>query len=223
MKELFKSTYGPINIEVIPNAIDASWLQPKESDIIENNKTKDGVSIFYHGRLAPEKGVDLLLKAFYNVINERSQIKSYVMLYIAGWGPQKRFLEKMCKDLGIDKNVIFLGHLEQSQIKSYLGSVDAAIYPSIHDAFNIAVLEAFSSVNGPVFYSCNIGINDFVKKAGNTFFTFTPSINELSDVIEFILDKKYDSTIHIKQKEFAEKFTWNKVAKNYIDIYNQMA
>lgn len=218
MKNLFQSQYNIKNLVVIPNGIDPSWLSDTNINKDIKNKNQETLSLFYHGRLAPEKGVDILIKSVYRLIREYDK---NIILYIAGQGPLSKYLKKLCVELGIEKNVIFLGQLPPRILKSYLCSVDAAVYPSMHEAFSLAVLEAFCTVKGPVIYSNNTGINDFVLKEGFNFYTFEPSIEGVSNSIKMIIDKRYDEKIFCKQKEFACKYTWDNIVNEYVKIYEK--
>jgi len=215
MSNLVRSKYGVKNNVVIPNAIDDFWFD-------ESNKTNielDGdPAFFYHGRLAPEKGVDLLIKGFAKAISKDSKAK----LYISGDGPQRKQLEKMCVEFGVQKRVIFLGYIDLDQLKSYLSSVDAAIYPSIYEPFSLAILEAFSSVNGPVYYSSFAGIHDFVKRDGYDLNVFDPTIDNLTKIIKDIIEGNHDTQIAKQQKEFARRFTWDKIIDQYIRVYDNV-
>ncbi len=219
MKKLFNSPYNSTNIRIIPNGIDASWFIPEDKYYYLEEK-KD-ISIFYHGRLSPEKGIDILLKAFHNVLKDYGYIKQSVMLYIAGDGSQEKYLKKLVVDLNIKENVTFLGCIPHRDLKSYLQSVDACIYPSIYEPFSLSILEAFSTVNGPVMYSDKSGINDFVEQDGYKFYVFEPTLEGTSNTIRCIIDKTYDSTIQDQQKEFASRYTWDKVAQQYIELYSE--
>ncbi|KKG30878.1 hypothetical protein DU30_13775 [Methanosarcina mazei] len=220
MKELLHSMYNISNLVVIPNGLDNSW--GNENDILDLKNKKNTVNLFYHGRLAPEKGVDLLIKAFsYYSGKEEVQLK----LYLAGPQGDKKYasyLRNLCIELGIDKEVIFLGSLPITKLRLYLNSVDAAIYPSRYEPFSLAILEAFRIVNGPVFYSNKSGINDFVIKEGYKFYTFEPSVEEIVNSIKMLLEKSYDNKILYKQKEFAAMYTWEKIADRYIELYKEM-
>lgn len=218
MNNLFKSRYNIENIIVIPNGIDSSWVNDPNIKLNLKDKSSGTFSLFYHGRLAPEKGVDILIKAMYYIIKEH---KKNIKLYIAGEGPQDKYLKELCTKLGIEENINFLGHIPTSLLKSYLRSVDAMVYPSIYEPFSLAVLEAFSTANGPVIYSNRIGINDFVLKDGFNFHTFEPSIEGITDSIKIIIDKKYDEKISDRQKEFASKYTWDKIVDEYIKVYQK--
>jgi glycosyltransferase involved in cell wall biosynthesis len=224
MKEQFHSSYGSTNFEVIPNGIDSTWIGSEKGmkTINENKMDNKNICLFYHGRLAPEKGVDLLLKAFSKVLGEYISSKPMVVLHIAGDGPQKDYLKKLVQTLKIDNNVIFLGKISKSNLKSYLYTADASIYPSTYEPFSLAVLEAFAVSNGPVMYASNMGINDFVKHDGYKFYTFTPTIEGISNAIRLIISKTYTPNICCKQKEFASKYTWDKIAQQYIDLYSKM-
>ena len=213
MKSLFETKYKAKNIVVIPNGIDSSWLSSNRS--IKKDE-KDTKYLFYHGRLAPEKGVKMLIKSLSNILKTKDLS---IKLLIAGDGEERDYLENLCNDLKIKNEVTFLGKISQSEIKFYLSMVDAAIYPSLIDAFSLSVLEAFSTVNGPVMYSNKIGINDFVRKDGFEFYTFSPCIEEITNYISMIVENRYDHNIFLKQKEFAGNYTWDKIADEYIKLY----
>lgn len=217
MKDFFVAKYKVKNVVVIPNGIDSSWLSSNKNEL--RQKEENAKYMFYHGRLAPEKGVELLIKAFHRILKTTN---TSLKLFIAGNGKQRSYLEKLCSDLKIEKNVTFLGNLSQTEIKSYLSMVDIAIYPSLLDGFSLSVLEAFTTVNGPVLYSNKIGINDFVRKNGFQFYTFNPSIEEIESMILKILKNNYDQKIFIRQKEFASHYTWDRIADEYIKVYQDL-
>ena len=210
ISKLMRSEYGVKNDIVIPYGLDDFWFEEGGGIELEGEPT-----IFYHGRLAPEKGVDLLIKGFAEATKEYPKAR----LYIGGTGPWSKYLKNLCKRLKIERKVIFLGWVKP---KSYLSSVDAAIYPSIYDPFPVAFLEAFSSVNGPVYYSSFAGTNDAVIKAGYSFNVFEPNVENITRIIKDIIEGNYDKEISKKQKEFARRYTHDNVADYYIKIYNSM-
>ena len=215
MSNLVISEYGVKNSVVIPNGVDDFWFE--ESDI-PNIKLDGDPNLFYHGRLSPEKGVDLLIKGFAEVISENSKAK----LYVSGEGSQREQLEKLCAKLGIQKNVIFLGYTTLNDLESYLKNTNAAIYPSIYEPFSLAILEAFSSVNGPVYFSKQAGINDFVLRNEYNLNAFEPTVENISKIIKNVIDRNYDKRVVKQQKEFAKRYTWDKVIKQYIKVYKEI-
>jgi glycosyltransferase involved in cell wall biosynthesis len=215
MSELVRSRYGVKNDAVIPNGIDGFWFEESDETNIELNG--DPV-FFYHGRLSPEKGVDLLMKGFSKAIEGSSKAR----LYIAADGPQQKYLEDLCRNLRIEKNVMFLGYIKQKYIKTYLSNVDAAIYPSRYDSFSLAILEAFSSAKYPVYFSKLAGIYDFVVRDGYDLCVFEPTVDHISKIVEDVINGNYDLHMIKRQKEFVKRYTWNCVFNNYMKIYDDI-
>jgi len=212
LSNLARSKYGVKNIVVIPNGIDDFWFEKSN----ETNIALDEKPVFfYHGRLSPEKGVDLLLKGFSKAIGNNLDAK----LYIAAGGSQQEYLEKLCRNLGIEKNVMFLGHIGQKDIKSYLSNVDAAIYPSRYDSFSLVILEAFGSANCPVYFSKQAGIHDFVLRDEYNLNVFEPTVENISKIIKEIVEGNYDRQVVEQQKEFARRYAWHRVIDQYIELY----
>ena len=88
--------------------------------------------------------------------------------------------------------------------------------------FSLAILEAFSSVNGPVYYSSHAGINDAVIRAGYSFNVFEPNVENITKIIKDIIEGNYGKKRSKKQKEFARRYTHNNIANLYIKIYDSM-
>lgn len=215
MSNLVKSKYGLKNDIVIPNGIDDFWFD--ESD--KTNIELDGEpNLFYHGRLSPEKGADLLLKGFSKAIGNNS----YAKLYIAADGLQREYLKILCTKLGIEKNVMFLGYIGQKDVKTYLSKVDVAIYPSRFDSFSLVILEAFSSANCPVYFSKQAGIYDFVSRDGYDLNAFEPTVENIYKIVKNLIDGNYDKGIVKQQKEFARRYSWDRVINQYVGLYSQI-
>ncbi|AKB17614.1 glycosyltransferase family 4 protein [Methanosarcina sp. WWM596] len=217
LNDIIKKKYRVKNSIVIPNGIDNFWFYPlNDCNLSELNHivTDDNFKIFFHGRLAPEKGIDLLIKAVSKFLKDKPK----TVLYIAGEGEYKKGLIKLCEKLKIKDHVIFLGNLNRLDIKFILKNVDLAIYPSRFDTFCLAVMEAFACSNCPVCFSKNAGIYDFVVADGYQLKSFEPNVD---DIVE-ILNSQYtgtDENLVTMQKKFAERYTWNHIIEKYVNLY----
>lgn len=213
--------YGVSKSVVIPNAIGNEWFDDASCFEIPDsiNEKKSIASIFYHGRLSWEKGIDLLIEA---LSSEKLNKKYY--LYIAGDGPQKKELEKMCIEKEIQQYVFFLGTINVVEIKSYLKDVDIAIYPSRFDNFPLAVLEALVVADCPVYFSKNIGICDFIQKESYSLNTFELSIESIVGILNDLnLFNESDKEKMVNnQRKFAKQYTWDEVIFKYINVYNTL-
>lgn len=218
LDETLKSKYGVKNSVVIPNGLDDYWFEPLQKSTYSDLTNKNNFNVFYHGRLSSEKGLDLLI----NAVGIYAKKNQNTVLHIAGDGPHKKYLQKLCYDLKISKNVVFMGSINKEAIKYYLKNVDVAIYPSRFDNFPLAMIEALACANCPVFFSKNAGLYDFVVKDGYKLNFFKPSIENIIEILDSYLN--YDNVIN-PQISFAKKYTWDIVFDKYLslyaDIYNE--
>ena len=216
-KNLVLNKYGVTNAIVIPNGVEDYWYS---SDYTPLPKNEGVTEIFYHGRLSAEKGVDILIKGFDKFLRGEKVHKA--LLYIAGDGPQKKFLEMMIQDLKLNQNVILLGNLDKSIIKGYLKKVDVAIYPSVWDNFPLSYIEAFASANCPVYFSKKAGIYDFVIRSKKQLYGFEPNIDTICKIISNVHKKEFNMEVLEQQKNFAIACNWDSVINDYIDVYSQI-
>ena len=132
-------------ITVIPNAIDPEVykgtskfenLENLKSSLGFHNREKVLISI---GRLSKEKGHEIALKAFSNVIKEMPECR----LVILGNGPEETRLKTMATNLGISDKVLFLGF--QPNVVDYLNISDICLLTSFTEGLPTVILEAFMS------------------------------------------------------------------------------
>ncbi len=91
----------------------------------------------YIGRLAPEKRVDALLRAF-----ERLPRGLDALLLIGGDGWKRRSLVELAAELGVSDRVRFTGWT--SDPRSFLAACDVVVLPSLVEGFPLALMEALA-------------------------------------------------------------------------------
>lgn len=163
------------NIEIIPNGLDLSEyanLPVVGSFRRKFNLDNDEKLVLYLGRINKIKGVDLLVRAFANIVEKLGNVK----LVIAG--PDDGYLsevEALIKVLKITDKVLVIGPLYgKDKLAAY---VDADVYvlPSRYEIFGMTVLESVAC-GTPVIISDACGVDDYfsdrvsiVVKTGSTF------------------------------------------------------
>jgi glycosyltransferase involved in cell wall biosynthesis len=91
------------------------------------------------GRLAPEKGVDIFLRAASEVLREYPTTE----FIVAGDGPDRRELEQLRTTLGLDGKVSLPG--QQSDMPGFYASIDLLVSASRKEGLPIALLEGMAS------------------------------------------------------------------------------
>jgi glycosyltransferase involved in cell wall biosynthesis len=96
-------------------------------------------TVGFAGRLAPEKGADVLLRAMRCVIGRVPDAR----LVVAGEGPESRSLRMLAADLGIGDRTRFLGHLAPPDLDAAFAAAWVQALPSVWDEpFGLVALEA---------------------------------------------------------------------------------
>ena len=129
--EYLEMDWNPKKTVAIPNGISDRWFIEKKG----KGSSHGTLHLGYIGRLATEKGVDLLLRAIADV--------DHVTLDIVGNGPEKHMLKKQTQRLGIEHRVRFLGRTDD--VAHVYRVIDALVLPSrTNDPFGLVVAEAMA-------------------------------------------------------------------------------
>lgn len=151
------------------------------------------------GRLSPEKGQDILLKAF-------ALIDCNWLLYILGEGEMRGKLEALAQHLGIESRVKFWGN--QKDIAYYLSKSKIFVLPSHTENFPMALLEAMSIGLPCVVTDCMAwrASDDFIRDGENGIKVPVDNPQALAEGLKRLIEsdqlqKKYSSeSLKIREK-----------------------
>jgi glycosyltransferase involved in cell wall biosynthesis len=93
------------------------------------------------GRLLHWKGFELGLRAFAR-FQARVPDAEY---WLIGDGPEQQPLERLSRELGVEKKVVFFGKLPRNQVLEKLAACDVLLFPSLHDSGGWVTLEAMAA------------------------------------------------------------------------------
>jgi glycosyltransferase involved in cell wall biosynthesis len=116
---------------VIYNGLEVPSVPPKPLPF-------DPPKLLCLGRLIPEKGFDLALKAFALIADCFPRAR----LVIAGDGPARSFLENQVAELGLRHSVEFVGWVPPEKVPSLLNAATVVIMPSHREGLPSVALEA---------------------------------------------------------------------------------
>ncbi len=120
-------------IAIVPNAIDTERFSPGPSAF--RQRYPDKLIMTYMGRIAPEKGLDELLKVFMRLALPQTQ------LVMVGDGSQKQLLQSLYSEV---PNLVWTGFLGEAERLDVLRGSDIFILPSQVEGLSIALLEAMA-------------------------------------------------------------------------------
>ena len=120
-------------IEIVPNGVDLDVFRPGEGWPAHSGY------VLFAGRLVPQKGVDVLIRAF-AVLLHRLDAK----LVVAGDGPLELYLERLVKYSGIPDKVSFRHWQSGANLVELFQHAAAVAVPSLYEPFGIVALEAMA-------------------------------------------------------------------------------
>lgn len=146
-------------IRVIPNGVEfLAWdrekAQPRRADF---GLADEDVVLIYTGRLAAEKNLVFLLRAFNGV----SQAYPRARLLVVGGGPERANLEATAADLGLQERVRFTGVLPYEQIPGVLRLADTFVTASVTEVHPLSIIEAMGA-GLPVLGVASPGVSDTI-------------------------------------------------------------
>lgn len=135
LKNHGKVYYVPgVGIDKSKYQTDLQILKEKREEL---QLSEDDVAVISMGDLIERKNYPILIEAVAKVKNEKIQY------FICGEGPEKEKLYKQCIDLGIEKQVHFLGY--RTDIKELLHAADIFALSSYQEGLPRSLMEAMAS------------------------------------------------------------------------------
>jgi N-acetyl-alpha-D-glucosaminyl L-malate synthase BshA len=155
------------NIKVIHNFIDFSRFRKTNKDHFRKAIAPDGEKILVHiSNFRKVKRVEDVIHIFERV---SKRIKSKLLLI--GDGPERKYMEELCRNLHLCDEIRFLG--KQEAVEEILAIADLFILPSENESFGLAALEAMAcevpvissnaggipevNIDGVTGYMCEVG------------------------------------------------------------------
>jgi len=140
-EEMEKSWFR-VQHRVISNPIRLDTFQPLSDR--QRLKEKFGFSdftILYAGRLAPEKRVDLIVRAVASLVAEAPAVG----LALLGRGSAEDDLKSLCRSLGLEGRVKFLGFLpDLTTVAEVYNAADVFVIASTAETQSIAAMQAMA-------------------------------------------------------------------------------
>ena len=209
-------------ISVIPTGLDLDKFDISQTsdEIKEEIKAKYNISsedtlFTYVGRIAQEKSVDMVIKAF-KVIKDKN-IKA--KLLIVGDGPDLDNLKKLVKKLELEDYVFFEGIVPSDHVPRYYHTADAFISASTTETQGLTYIEALAS--GLAIFARKDEVLEDLVIEGETGFYFDDE-NDLADkIIIFSADKNIKKNVFNSALEKSKEYSLESYYNNIIACYRE--
>jgi glycosyltransferase involved in cell wall biosynthesis len=179
--------------------------------------------ILYVGRLELKKNTPGLVQAF-GILKKNSNLKSQisnlklVLVGQPGFGFEK-IAEAMIEN-DLHDEVILPGWIDQKDLPFLINGAELFVFPSFYEGFGIPVLEA-ASCGTPVVAS---DIEPIRETAGEAVYFVDPWKPEdiASGILRVLDDQSLREELKIRGLAQVEKFSWEKCARETLEVIQQL-
>lgn len=200
--------HGISRISLIPNLVEEAMFE----SLLHKN-ANESFTFFALGRMVPQKGIDILLKAF-------STLKTEAALRIGGDGEYVHTYKNLASKLQIEDKIEWLGELDRKQALHEFQHCDAFVLPSRHESMGVVFAEAMAC-GKPVIGTICGGPEEFINESNGYL---------IDPENEYLLSKSMKNMIQnydrfdaedIRQ-QCADRFSSEVICRKIMDVYQKV-
>lgn len=208
-------------IKVIYEGIDKQFRIIDDQHALDDLKKKYHLEkpfLFYTGVWRNHKNLVGLIKAF-KIVKEKYELD--IDLVLGGkedpYYPQVR---QTWEKLGLKKNIIPVGFIDQKELPIFYNAASAFIIPSFYEGFGLIGLEAFAC-GTPVISSNRTSLPEILGPAAVYFDPYDPQ--DIAEKINLVFsDKKMYNELREKGIEQIKRYDWNSMGRDTLDLYKNI-
>jgi len=206
MRDYYAPRSGQMPI-IIPNPMSSEL-----PEVSRDRKPSTNGTFFTVGRLAPEKRIDLLLRAFAKVCTHNE-----ARLVILGEGPLRPDLERVAEDLGISDRVNMPGRIKDPW--DCPAAADIFVLSSEFEGFPNALVEAMACGLAVISFDCPAGPREIISDGVDGILVPPLDVEALAEKMEMLFrDREKRLALGLKATEVRERFA----VENIMDRWEQV-
>jgi glycosyltransferase involved in cell wall biosynthesis len=196
-------------IVVTKEGVDDRLLQP-----IPNKKLTQPKVLFYLGSLYPHKNVKLVVDAL-------TDLPEYELWIVGTRNVFQARLKKYVQQVGVDKQVKFLGYLTDDQLTEIYSQIFALVQPSFSEGFGLTGVEAMA-MEVPVLAS-DIPIFREIYQHGVVYFD-PQSVASFQEAVHNLAGKTAAQRQNLISAavKIAKKYSWDTMAEQTVAVYKHL-
>lgn len=213
--------YPEDKIHVIYPAVDSSKYRRTEgAKVLESlGISQDERIVLYVGSEEGRKNLSLLIRALAKLRDRLSNIR-LVKVGNPSYRRGRKELLGLIKMLGLEREVIFAGYVDEDELPAWYNAADLFVYPSLYEGFGLPPLEAMAC-GCPVITSNTSSLPEVVGDAG--IMVDPHDVDALADAMERVLtDESLREDMRRRGLERAKRFSWQRSAREMWDIYEEV-
>ena len=169
--------------------------------------------LLFVGRLATEKGLDMLVDAFTLI----QALRPGTRLLLVGRGPFEGGLKDRFENLGLSEFVIFTGAVPYEDIPDYYAAADLFVFPSTTETQGLVIIEAMAA-GLPVVAVRAPGSIDVLNKGGGILTDNKPAALAWG-VVGVLADSEKQMELKEQGQRAVERYSISDTTERMLDAY----
>jgi L-malate glycosyltransferase len=216
LKQRAEATFGITRpIDVVYNFVDTKVFAPRRKTALRLGPPETRV-LMHASNFRPVKNIPTVIHVFAEV---RKRVAS--KLVMVGDGPEKAPAEQLVRELGLERDVLFLGN--QDYMQELLPLADVFLLPSSSESFGLVALEAMSA-EVPVVASTAGGLPEVVEH-GVTGYLHDPQhvAGFVTSVLRLLQNEPLRRTMGRRARAVARaRFSPEEMVGRYMRVYESL-
>ena len=131
-------------------------------------------------------------------------------------------IQALCRDLGLDDLVLFLGKRDQATLPYYYSAADVLIMPSHYESFGMVALEAMAC--GTPVVASQVGGLAFLVQDGVTGYVVPDDNPELlaERLTRLLRDPQLRARLGFQAAEYARQYAWENIVERLANVYSEV-
>jgi D-inositol-3-phosphate glycosyltransferase len=233
--EQMVSFYGALRsrIRVVPGGVDTSVFRPFPMEAARALLgLGPGKLVLFVGRIQQLKGIDLLLRAFAQLMAAWPDGDLPRLVVVGGRNPadgadpealEMERLRILARELGVQDRVTFQGAVPHSLLPTYYSAADLVVVPSLYESFGLVALEAMAC-GAPVVASRVGGLQWTVQDGRSGFLVRRRDPRLFAAAMRLVLeDEALRTSLSREAVQVASGFSWASAAERTLQLYGELA
>jgi len=215
IREMLAKDYGiERGVSVVPTPVDLVKFQDIQPEKVRASFGLEGKEVLlFVGRLAREKGLDMLLQAFTLIQEQRPEVR----LLLLGRGPYEDALKAKLAKLGFQELVILAGAVPHEEVPVYYAAADLFVFPSTTETQGLVIIEAMAA-GLPVVAVRAPGAVDVLTDGGGVL-TENKSEAFAREVVDILADSERQRELSSQARRAVERYSITDAAARMLNAY----
>jgi glycosyltransferase involved in cell wall biosynthesis len=169
------------------------------------------------GRVAPEKNLPFLLRAFARV---RQRLADAYLL-VVGYGPEEQHLRDKAKDLGLEGCTVFTGRVPYEQVPDYLAMGDIFVTASLIEVQPLSIIEGLAA-GLPVVAIASDAVAGTLTDGDNSLLTTYSNKDFAARWVMLLSDDDLRGRLSANAQVSSQRYNIHRTAAQMAELYEEV-